>query len=148
MTQAHKALSLPLVRLVRRPAIVQMWSLYEPYIDAALAQSPAGELDSDGMRQKLLDGQAFLIEIGNDERVYGYACCEIEELRDGDALHVMTLAGHDMALWVDDLLDYLKVMAVKLECYAGITLSGREGWRRALKDKGFKPLWTVLRCKL
>lgn len=53
------------------------------------------------------------------------------------------LAGGDLAELVDEMRPCVEAWARAMGCTNTI-IAGRAGWARALKDEGYRPIWTAL----
>lgn len=125
-----------------------MWAVYAPFIDRAIEKATYANETTEGIREALIAGDQFLVEIKNDDTLFGVAVLMQLDLKDGQVLHVHSLAGDFMDYWLEDFVSFLKDMARGLRCEGGVSCTGRLGWERTLKQYGFKPAYVNLRLEL
>lgn len=105
------------------------------WIEAALEYSGGTHIFED-VAESILSGH---MQLWSAER--GCAVTEIIVYPRKKILHVF-LAGGEM----DQILDMQASAAIwgKAEGCTGMTIAGREGWKRVLKDYGYKPMFVTL----
>lgn len=72
---------------------------------------------------------------------------DICDTAEGPMLRVVALQGEDMALWIDELVEFLKA-AAETNDLKGVTFLGRKGWERELAKYEFQPMQTIMRMKV
>jgi hypothetical protein len=100
---------------------------YRPLIEAALAHT-GGECTWDYVREEVQAGRAFLMVHPS-----GKSVAVLQPVRD---LHVFTASG-DLGELMDMEAD--AAARAKASGFDRMTMIGREGWKRALKMRGWKP---------
>jgi len=111
------------------------WERCRPWIEAALPYTGGTHTIQD-IEAELRCGQLALIS-GEKSAML----CEIRNYPRLRALHIF-LAGGDLTE-----LKSFNAIVDSAACVTGctrITLAGRPGWQRALKEFGYEPKWTVL----
>lgn len=147
MTTAQYAKHFPRCEIVRPMGARYMWRVYEPYVERACAESYAASDNEVDVQRRIIDGEMLLIQIGTDCGMLACAVLEVIDTKDGQALHVMGLAGEGMEFWLDDFIDFLQATARHLECES-VTATGRKGWEKRLARYGFEHAFTGVRWKL
>lgn len=104
------------------------WQKLKPLIQAALEHDPEKHTIED-IEQAIEEGRALLLEGENSAMV-----CEIVETR---SLHVFLAGGNLTELRSGD--EQLGSLAQALGC-SQVTIMGRMGWARALRDLGYRML--------
>ena len=146
-TTAQRVFNCPRINIIRPGGLHHMWPCYRQMLERACEYSLLDNDNVEEYRKDCISGSKLLVEIGNDSASMGVAILEVIETKEGDALHVVALAGEDMGVWLDDFIDFLRHTSKRLECHAGVTLSGRVGWVRELRRYGFEHLYTIMRMK-
>lgn len=146
-SNAQKILNCPRVNLVRPGALPHLWPYYEKWIEEACSYSLLDNETPASLRDGIMAGDLLLAEIGSDEKAMAVSVLSVIDTQEGQALHVIALGGEGMDIWLDDFIDWLRATAKGLECEAGVTLTGRNGWVRELKRYGFEYLYCNMRMK-
>lgn len=112
--------------------IDEVWDRAKPLIEPALDHAE-GEMTIEDVKKKLSTGKMGLLVINDFEAV-----CTIEfvEYSRISALRVVTLAGHNMELWLDELLQYIEKWAESYKL-GRIEHLGRKGWVKVLEKYGY-----------
>lgn len=74
----------------------------------------------------------------------GIAITEVQATPQYRTLHIVALAGVDAQDWLAQGMDQLDTFAKSQNCQY-VTLEGRYGWKKLLKDFGFNESWIKLR---
>jgi hypothetical protein len=122
--------------------------LVRPLLLLAAAEHPSEtEADVEECLAAAATGEALVILIRDDARILAAALCEIQPLRDGDALHVRYLGGRGMEAWLDRFLACLDTVARGEGC-GWVSMTGREGWRRTLGSHGWAQVAVTMRGRV
>ena len=128
----------PLVQcyVVGNDAMIEFWqSIYAPMIIAALEHGPDGNTLEE-IREDLQCG-SMLVNISVGDQIKGVAVLDIVMQREERFLHVHTLTGGDMQEWLLHFVNFLRYLKAGLDCDA-VSLVGRKGWDKVLREFGFK----------
>ena len=129
--------------MVGREEMESYWrDVYGPMIGRALFEAP-GEESLDDIRDDL-HSDSMLINIAVEGVIQGVAVLQSVRLHDERLLHVHTLTGGGMTTWLGEFVAYLKYLNKALDL-DGISLTGRFGWHRVLKNHGFKTRYVMMR---
>jgi len=107
----------------------------KPWLEAALERSNGTHTLADVV-QSVAEGK---MQFWPAPR--GCAVTEIVSYPGKKVLHIF-LAGGDLDQIVD--MDSSAVEFAKMNGCTGVTIAGRKGWARVLKDKGYQETYTVL----
>lgn len=119
-------------------------SIYAPMIERALDHSVLLTDNIEAIAEGIQASEKLLVQIWDRDDVHGVAVLELPQTRIGKVLHVYTLTGENMDLWMPDFIDFLHGMAESLEC-DNVTCTGRRGWSRELHKYGFNLMYTTLK---
>jgi hypothetical protein len=112
--------------------IDEVWDRAAPLIEPALDHA-GGEITIDDVKEKLKSGKMGMISINDFEAVCTVEFVDYSRI---SALRVVTLAGHNMEYWLDELIQYLVNWAESYKL-GRIEHLGRKGWQRVLEKHGF-----------
>ena len=112
------------------PAAADEWARCKPWIEAALAHSPGLETIADVERA---------IERGSYQVWFGRNCCAVTEIAHYARARALVVVhgGGDM----DELLHELEPAMCAFAKNEGCTLimgTGRKGWERVTRDRGYR----------
>lgn len=106
-----------------------------PWLEAALERS-GGTHTLDDVVQAIIKGEMQFWPAPK-----GCAVTEIVNYPRKKVLHIF-LAGGEMEQIID--MDDSAVEFAKMNGCTGMSIAGRKGWKRVLKDKGYEEAFTVL----
>lgn len=86
------------------------------------------------------DYQLWVAYEGNN--FHGAVVTNISDYPNRKILCMGFCGGEDFGAWKDQIIDILKRFARDMGCDA-IEASGRPGWSKVLKDKGYSPKWVT-----
>ena len=122
--------------IVGNDAMLEYWqTVYQPMIAAALENGPEGQSVQD--IQEDLQCGSMLCNISVGGVIKACAVLDIVRQREQLFLHVHTLTGAGMDTWLAEFIKYLRHLRAGLDCDA-VSLVGRKGWHRVLRQYGFK----------
>lgn len=112
-----------------------------PHI-AKAAEYTFGRYEPEDIIDAVLDGEAHLWAAFEDDRIFGVTVTRFWQYPRKKCLDVLFLGGGDWADWRDNMFDTLQQWASDSGCDA-IESSGRPGFARVFKSRGYTPLWQV-----
>jgi hypothetical protein len=114
------------------------WERVRPWLLKAEAVAPFDSVDWARAEEMVKLGTATTLVVkGPEGQDLAGALCEIKVGKDGDGLLVRWLGGARFIEWVDVLWSALQDVARANGC-RWVVIVGRDGWQRALRDKGFR----------
>jgi hypothetical protein len=119
----------------RAPASAEAWQRCKPWIEAALPHT-GGTHTIEDVERDIMSGRMALIP--RERSAFVVELIAYPRLR---ALHIF-LAGGDLSE-LKSFDPHMDRIARSLGC-SRVTIAGRKGFARALKDLGFREKWTVL----
>lgn len=126
------------------PAEVQAnWLSLEPFVDCAISHSIGLERSDDIMWRCVNQDNCWMVGIVHDDQIVAVATLEKLDTSMGQCLHTITLAGEGMIFWLHDYIAMLQELAESWHCDL-ITMTGRQGWQRTLKEFGWNHLYTTM----
>ena len=125
-----------------------LWDHFKPYLQQATerAGNLSGALTED-TRTAIREGRLMMVSIYDALETQAVAACELVELTDGRALHIRWLSGTNIDGWIEDMHEGLRVLANANNC-KWVTINGRMGWQKVLKDWGMSPIAITLRAEV
>lgn len=112
-----------------------------PYLTKA-AEFTFGRYEPEDIMQFVRSGNAHLWVALRDDNVIGITVTRFWEYPRKRCLDVVFLGGEDWDGWKDRMFDMLDRWSQDSGCDA-IEASGRTGFARVFKDRGYTPLWQV-----
>jgi hypothetical protein len=119
----------------RGAALAEEWRRCKPWIEAALPYA-GGTHTIEDLEREILSGRMALIP--RERSAFVVELIIYPRLK---ALHIFLAAGDLSELKAFD--PHMDEIARSLGC-SRVTIAGRKGFARALKDLGFQEKWTVL----
>jgi hypothetical protein len=129
------------VSLVPTQLIEGLWSLIFPHLSKA-SEYTFGRYEPEDIFEYVISGDAHLWVAFDDGYIVGITVTRLWEYPRKKCLDVMFLGGEDWADWKDIMFDTLQRWARDSGC-AAIEASGRVGFARVFKSRGYTPLWQV-----
>ena len=108
------------------------WDTIQPWVNEA-CQHSAGIETPEGIKSQVMSGQALAVRFDGE----GSRGVMVLEPIEGGTLHVTSIAGHGVLDHSHAFLDFLHCFARDAGCI-GLSLQGRKGWTRVLRNHGFK----------
>ena len=118
-------------------AAMALWPDLEEYVAAALEHDPFISVTVAEVEQQLAGGYARLLVTTDGDEILGATVVQMFRAGAGRVIHVLTTAGVELDRWLADLVDAVEAIAQANNGVA-ITMSGRPGWTRTLRQFGFK----------
>jgi hypothetical protein len=112
-----------------------------PHINKA-AKYTFGRYEPEDIVDAVLDEEAHLWVVIEGEDILGVTITRFWQYPRKKCLDVMFLGGEDWDEWRDNMFDILQRWASDNGCDA-IESSGRTGFARVFKSRGYTPLWQV-----
>lgn len=107
-----------------------------------------GDLCLEGMKKELLEGKSGLLVVTDGDDLVAAITATVSVMMTGlRVLYLPAIAGDRLDEWMDDMLVILKDLAKVYNC-TEIRGSGREGWAKVLKQRGFKHCHTTLNWQI
>lgn len=115
--------------------VANAWPMVSPMLDRVISRNSRYSLES--VRAKL-DQKTYCLLVAATEKEL-QSCCiiTINEYPAQRWLTIIMCAGDNMVQWLVDGIAFIEKFARWQDC-AGIELTGRRGWERALRALGFK----------
>lgn len=126
------------------PALVDLlWPQVINYLQDAIDRSH-GETDEATTKNDVIHGDAILVVIYKESKIYGAAVVRKRTFDTGiNAIFVSLLGGINMPDWIDSAYDVAKEIGKSLDCTVMYCV-GRDGWEKVLKHIGFTRAYTIL----
>ena len=117
---------------------IEFWAELEPFVIDALAFDLYNSITLKDLRRQIETGFARTLLCADDDRLLSVTILQLfKNTHDERILHVVCTAGEDSNAWLACLVDSLQSMAKQENCDA-VTMAGRPGWARKLRNYGFK----------
>lgn len=110
----------------------QFWSL----LSKANEADPAAQIEEAATYRALAIGQVSGMYSLDNGRMNMALTVEVKETSRGRVAEVTAIGGNDMSKWINGI-DLIEGWAKSIGCEY-LQASGRSGWERVLKDKGFR----------
>jgi len=123
-----------MIAAIPRESVNAMWPIVGPGVERCLAKG-IGWHSAEDIREKTASGEWLLFTVSIDDEI---KCTIVASVSRGtrDVFEVGMAWGGDMVLWVDDIYSTLTRVAKDFGCDS-IAITGRRGWVRYLKSRGF-----------
>lgn len=130
------------VRPVSSYEAVHVWAEASKHIRRALDRVETGYSEEDVLTAiQMRDMQLWLVP------GYAAAVTQIQVFPQFKVLVLLYLGGHDMGVWLEDLMDAIEEYGRQMGCKYGEEY-GRKGWERIGKRRGAEVTFTVMRKAL
>jgi hypothetical protein len=129
------------VSLVPPEMVEGLWPRIFPYLSSA-SEFTFGRYEPEDIVEFVLSGQAHLWVALDEDDIVGITVTRLWQYPRKKCLDVTFLGGQDWDGWKDLMFDTLHRWAHDSGC-AAIEASGRVGFARVFKDRGYTPLWQV-----
>lgn len=121
------------ISIMDRQWVSDYWNMISPVLDRACEYSL---YTIDHIYQELMEGNmSCWTVVEEDEDILGYIVTAVWEWPKGRMMHIMLLAGERVEDWFP-LWPAFEAYARVYGCN-GMTLTGRMGWLRKLRDENF-----------
>ena len=118
--------------LLNPEEVLENWILIKPYIESFLEQN--GESTAFTICRDAMDGLCQVwIFLDTEDELVGVSVTKIDDYPTTKAFHIIGLSGVDWDTWSHLLRECFYPYAEAADCDE-ITLWGRRGWLRKLKD--------------
>jgi hypothetical protein len=125
-----------------------MWPILEPILTRVIEVSN-GELTAEGILRRAVKGETLVIAICKNGVVVAVNVCDVVQFDSGlRAMYIPITGGDFMEEWLDDSLEVAKALAKDLNCRELRGLASRNGWLRRLKQNGWEPITTIIKCNV
>ncbi|RKZ06637.1 hypothetical protein DRQ25_13475 [Candidatus Fermentibacteria bacterium] len=108
-----------------------------PYIEKALVYSLGEHSALDVLQNKIL------LVVKDDDEVLTVLSLEVVDTPQKRILNIITAGGKDMYRWVKEADQAITRIAKEMGA-SNVTIHGRRGWSKVLKDLDYKEQYTVL----
>lgn len=126
---------------------LKLWSEIEPFVIQALEYDLYGSTSTEKIKKQVSTGFARVLvcTATTDDAILSATIVQLHQnVKQERVLHVVTTAGTNSTAWLPALVEAWKLIAAEQSCDA-ITLAGRPGWARKMKQFGFKTEQIVMR---
>ena len=127
---------------------LELWSEIEPFVISALEYDLYASTSTEKIKAQIGTGYArVLLCCSEPGELLSATIVQLHKnVKDERILHVVCTAGSTSSEWLPALTAGLKDIAAEEDC-DGITLAGRPGWARKLKQYGFRTAQIVMRME-
>lgn len=115
--------------------IEELWPIVSPHFEGTRRSTP---IKVEELKQQCLDGKFILWVVRNGKAT---VILEVSDYHNGKECDIVMLAGDDMPTWIDELSE-IEAWASRIGCNK-MTLTGRQGWVKILKDYSIKEVIMV-----
>lgn len=129
------------VSLVPSQLIDGLWPRIFPHLSKA-SEYTFGRYEPEDILDFVVSGEAHLWVVLDGGDIVGITVTRFWQYPRKKCLDVMFLGGESLNEWKDLMFDTLHSWAHDSSCVA-IEASGRVGFARLFKDRGYTPLWQV-----
>jgi hypothetical protein len=129
------------VSLVPPELVEGLWPRIFPYLSGA-SEYTFGRYEPEDILEFAVSGDAHLWVVFKGEDIVGITVTRLWQYPRKKCLDVMFLGGENWDEWKDIVFDTMQRWAYDSGC-AAIEASGRVGFARVFKDRGYTPLWQV-----
>lgn len=125
-----------------------IWDQVEPLIQRVIDKAP-DDLAMNKIKNDLICGNTLLVTISRKATIIAIHVMQVDTLDTGlKILYIPITAGDDLELWMENFLEYAKLVAKDHGCVELRGLSVRKGWMAKLKPFGWEEHFVTIRCKL
>ena len=135
-----------LIVAVPKQDIEGLWPVIKPFIDRVLEYT-FGEYIAEDVKDKAINGNVVFFIVQIDGEIKSVLSTELIETPYKKYLNIITTSGDDFNEWGEDTLNTL-INVAKEQGAEDITIVGRKGWLRKMKQYGFKHKYTALTLTL
>lgn len=134
------------LEIVLRHQVPDVWNDIEPMVAAALAES-GGAFAPEDIFRHLLDGSMVAwLSRGGDE-IEACAVTQIMQYPRKRVLAIPLVGGRNMNAWIK-FQAAIEAFGRSQGCTHVNGFIGRQGWRRVLRDQGWRDVFTVIEKEL
>lgn len=130
-----------MIRTLSQEELALRWSEIKPHIDKAVDHG-VGETSSMDMFRGAMAGNYECWEVVQGEESKCFGMVRINTFENHKQLQIVTTTGTDLDEYSSEALAYAEDYARYLGCKY-VTLWGRLGWPRKLKQFGYKHIYSV-----
>jgi len=132
---------------IPRESVDVMWPIVSPGIEKMLKHG-IGTHTAESVRQGAIDGDLLLFVAVREGELEPLATliCSVT-VGDRRVFEVGMAWGTQMGEWLDEVFDGLLSVAIELKCDV-VAITGRRGWVKLFKDRGFNEKMVVLTREL
>lgn len=130
-----------MIRTLQPDEVARKWREIEPYISRAISHG-MGESTSLDMLKGVLNGQYECWEYSHLYEVKAYAMLRLNNYPQQTHLQIVTTAGEGFEGFGEAGLDMVERYAKDMGC-SHVTIWGRKGWSRKLKEFGYEQVYSV-----
>jgi len=119
-----------------------IWDQVVGYLQRALKYD-LGQSDIEEIYKQIKSGHQLLLLVVDDSRIIAAVTAIIMD----DRCNIVLAGGEAVEEWEDLILDNIRILA-KEQGANRITITGRQGWARRLRHKGFRTVLVTLEEQL
>ncbi len=124
---------------------LDLWGEIEPFVIRALEYDVYASTSTEKIKEQIRTGYARVLVCTSGDDVLSATIVQLQKnVKQERVLHVITTAGEASEGWLYVLIEGLKEIAESEECEA-VTISGRPGWARKLRQYGFRTAQITMR---
>ena len=117
---------------------LEFWPELEPFVIEALSYDLYNSITLAQLQRQIETGFARTLLCADDETLLSVTILQLfKNTHDERILHVVCTAGQEVNDWLATLIGALQELALDQKCDA-VTMAGRPGWARKLRQYGFK----------
>lgn len=128
-------------------AAMQMWGDLAEYVDRALAHDLFESISIEKVERQIREGFALVYVAHEDGEMLGVTVVQLYNLRGERIVHLLTTTGVRMSEWQAGMIEAIVDLAEKQKA-SSVTMAGRPGWARSLKQYGFKAEQVAMRLRV
>jgi len=108
-----------------------------------------GEFTEETIYNRAMNGGSVIVTVNMGSEIIAVTTIEVVTYDSGlKSLLIPIFGGDKMFSWGEDFLVFLKMLAKKYGCTELRGMAVRDGWMRALKNKGWSESYVVIKCPL
>ena len=128
-------------------AAMQMWPDLVEYIDRALAHDLFESISVEKVERQIREGFALVYVAHEDGEMLGVTVVQLYNLKGERIVHLLTTTGVRMGEWQAGMIAAIVDLAERQKA-SSVTMAGRPGWARSLKQYGFKQEQVAMRLRI
>ncbi len=130
-----------------RDAAMAMWPDLADYVDRALAHDLFESISIEKVERQISEGFALVFVAHEDGQMLGVTVVQLYSLKGERIVHLLTTTGVRMDEWQAGMIEAVVDLAERQKA-SSVTMAGRPGWARSLRQYGFKPEQVAMRLKI
>jgi hypothetical protein len=128
-------------------AAMQMWSDLAEYVDKALAHDLFESISIEKVERQIREGFALVYVAHEDGEMLGVTVVQLYNLKGERIVHLLTTTGVRMDEWQAGMIAAVVDLAERQKA-SSVTMAGRPGWARSLRQYGFRQEQVAMRLRI